>query len=239
MAVIGEFASQIAHEIRNPLTSIKLNLQGLARDARVGSLPAYNAAAVDICLLEIDRLDGVVGGVLTLAQSAPTILVPCAVHVILRDGLRVIAAQAAAQGIIIDTRLRAEHDTVHADGPRLHAALLNVLLNALAAMPNGGQLSVSTDVPSDDSADRLVVRVRDSGPGVPAGERDRIFRPFHTTRPNGTGLGLPIARRTIEAFGGRLTLSDASPDEPGAEFVVELSIANEGAAASAQPVVVA
>jgi signal transduction histidine kinase len=243
MAVIGEFASRIAHEIRNPLTSIKLNLQGLARDARLGSLPAHNAAAVDICLLEIDRLDGVVGGVLTLAQTAPTNLVPCSLHTIVLESLRVVAAQADAQGVIIDTGLHAEPDAVRADGARLHAALLNLLLNALAAMPHGGQLIVSTSVGSDGSSDRLFVRVRDSGAGVPPGERDRIFRPFHTTRPNGTGLGLPIARRTIEALGGRLTLSDDSPEHAGAEFVVELPVTNQCTNActevSAQPVAVA
>jgi signal transduction histidine kinase len=235
MAVLGEFASQIAHEIRNPLTSIKLNLQGLARDARVGTLPAPNAAAIDICLLEIDRLDGVVGGVLTLAQSAPTSLAPCAVHAIIRDALRVVAAQAAAQGVVLDADLRAERDTVHGDSARLHAALLNLLLNALAIMPNGGRIHVSSTAIHGDPP-LLLVRVKDTGPGVPPDERDRIFRPFHTTRPNGTGLGLPIARRTIEAVGGRVLLSENSSTDAGAEFIVELPLVTDDGTSPTEPV---
>jgi signal transduction histidine kinase len=224
MAVIGEFASQIAHEIRNPLTSIKLNLQGLARDARTGALSTPAAAAVDICMLEIDRLDGVVSGVLTLAQTSPGQLRPCSVHGIVRDAVRVATVQASSQGVAVDLSLGAERDVATADASRLHGAILNLLLNALAAMPGGGRLRVTTEQSDAPAPGRFRLRVADTGHGVPAAERERIFRPFHTTRPNGTGLGLPIARRTVEALGGRLTLSDHTPGDVGAEFVIELPL---------------
>jgi signal transduction histidine kinase len=223
MAVVGEFASQIAHEIRNPLTSIKLNLQGLARDARTGRVPPDSAAAVDICLLEIERLDGVVGGVLTLAQTTPTHLVRASVHAIVRDALRVISAQASASGVQIETELRSTADAVECDPARLHAALLNIVLNALAAMPNGGRLRASTETLVEANGQRrLLLRISDTGPGVAVDDRDRIFRPFHTTRPNGTGLGLPIARRTIDAHGGHLTLEHNRSGVTGATFLVDL-----------------
>ena len=228
MAVIGEFASQISHEIRNPLTSIKLNLQGLARDAQAGRVPPDAAAAVDICLLEIERLDSVVGGVLTLAQTAPTQVVRASVHAIVRDALRVISAQATASGIRIETRLDSTTDAVDCDAARVHAALLNILLNALAAMPNGGTLRASTDsFTGADGQRRLHLRIEDTGPGVAPQDRDRIFRPFHTTKPNGTGLGLPIARRTIDAHGGRLTLEDNPPGARGASFLIDLPLTAE------------
>jgi signal transduction histidine kinase len=208
------------------LTSIKLNLQGLARDARTGTLSTPSAEAVAICMLEIDRLDGVVSGVLTLAQTSPAQLGPCSVHRVATDAVRVVSAQAATQGVTVATSLGAERDVVIADAPRLHGAMLNLLLNALAAMPDGGRLVVTTEQSSDTRPVRLRLRVADTGNGVPDAERERIFRPFHTTRPNGTGLGLPIARRTIEALGGRLTLADRTRDDRGAEFVIELPLAD-------------
>jgi signal transduction histidine kinase len=208
------------------LTSINLNLQGLARDARAGRMPNGSATAIDICLFEIQRLDSVVGGVLTLAQAAPTQLVCASLHSIVRDTLRVIASQASALHVRVETALTAERDDVACDGARLHAAILNVLINALAAMPDGGLLRITTvtvDTPSSGS--RILLRISDTGLGVPRSERERIFRPFHTTRPNGTGLGLPIARRTIDAHGGSLTLDDLQSDA-GATFVIELPLAN-------------
>jgi signal transduction histidine kinase len=230
MAVVGEFASQIAHEIRNPLTSIKLNLQGLARDARLGRVPPDSAAAVDICLLEIERLDGVVGGVLTLAQITPTHVARASGHAIVRDALRVVAAQASASEVEIETAFRAADDAVECDATRLHAALLNLFLNALAAMPNGGTLRISTETQLGVDNRRLFqLRIADTGPGVAADDRERIFRPFHTTRAQGTGLGLPIARRTIDAHGGRLLLEDAPPGTVGASFLIELPLTSEPA----------
>ena len=232
MAVIGEFASQIAHEIRNPLTSIKLNLQGLARDVRTGATSASSAEAVDICMLEIDRLDGVVSGVLTLAQTSPGRLRPCSLHGVANDAVRVVSAQASTQGVTVVTSLGASRDVVIADASRLHGAILNVLLNALAAMPDGGRLTMTTEMSSDTMPVWLRLRVADSGSGVPDADRERIFRPFHTTRPNGTGLGLPIARRTIEALGGRLTLADRTQGDGGAEFVIELPLAERNVTAT-------
>jgi signal transduction histidine kinase len=227
MAVLGEFASQVAHEIRNPLTSIKLNLQGLARDARSGQLPAPTAASVDICLLEIDRLDGVVGGVLTLAQTGPVLLTSCRVHGIVREAVRLVGAQASAQSVLIEVDLRAEADVVSGDATRLQGALLNLLLNALAAMPGGGTLRVATESTGTDVAASLLrLHVIDTGSGIRPGDQERIFRPFHTTRTGGTGLGLPIARRTVEAHGGRLTLVERPAGARGAEFLIELPLAS-------------
>ena len=226
LAILGEFASQLAHEIRNPLTSIKLNLQGLARDARSGDVTETSSASIDICLREIGRLDQVVGGVLALAHSGPAGTAPCSLNSIAGQSLRLIGDQAAAQRVSIVAELDATRDLVLADDSRLQGAILNLVLNALAAMPAGGTLTVRTDVSPDGPA-TVRLHVLDTGPGIEQEARERVFRPFHTSRPGGTGLGLPIARRTVEAHGGRLVLSDSVAADRGACFIVELPLAAE------------
>ncbi|PYP75417.1 MAG: hypothetical protein DMD35_21495 [Gemmatimonadetes bacterium] len=232
LAIVGEFASQIAHEIRNPLTSMKLNLQGLARDARAGDVPRTSSASIDICLREIGRLDQVVGGVLALAQSGPSDSVPCSLNSLAEESLRLIAEQATVQQVSIQAELGATPDIVVADASRLQGAILNLVLNALAAMPAGGTLTVRTDVTLLDGPRSVRLHVIDTGSGIAQEARERVFLPFHSSRPGGTGLGLPIARRTVEAHGGRLVLADSRPRETGAWFIVELPLATESAAIS-------
>jgi two-component system sensor histidine kinase AtoS len=231
LAILGEFASQLAHEIRNPLTSIKLNLQGLARDARSGDVSETSSASIDICLREIGRLDQVVGGVLALAHSGPADSAPRSLNSLAEQSLRLIRDQAAAQRVSIVAELDATPDIVLADDSRLQGAILNLVLNALAAMPSGGTLTVRTDETPDGSP-FVRLHVVDTGAGIEQEARERVFRPFHTSRPGGTGLGLPIARRTVEAHGGRLVLSDPVAADQGAWFIVELPLAAETIAAS-------
>ena len=233
LAILGEFASHVAHEIRNPLTSIKLNLQGLARDARSGDVSTTSSTSIDICLREIGRLDQVVGGVLALAHSGPAESAPCSLNSLAEQSLRLIADQAAAQRVSIVTELDASPDSVLADDSRMQGAILNLVLNALAAMPAGGTLTVRSDVLLLDGRRSVRLHVIDTGAGIERDAREHVFRPFHTSRPGGTGLGLPIARRTVEAHGGRLMLADSLAGQTGAWFVMELPLATEITAASA------
>jgi signal transduction histidine kinase len=225
LAIVGEFASQLAHEIRNPLTSMKLNLQGLARDARSAEFPTTSSASIDICLREIGRLDHVVGGVLALAHTAPADSVPCSLNAIAEQSLRVIREQAATQRVALVTEFGLNPDIVLADASRLQGAVLNLVLNALAAMPAGGTLTVRTEAALLDGRHFGRLHVIDTGAGIGQEERERVFRPFHTSRPGGTGLGLPIARRTVEAHGGRLVLADPGAPDAGAWFIMELPLA--------------
>jgi signal transduction histidine kinase len=232
MAVLGHFASQIAHEIRNPLTSVKLNLQGLARGARAGTMPSADRESVEICLREVDRLDDVVRSVLALAQSAPARRDRCAVNEVVDAALAVIGKQASTQRVQVQRGPHAPEGFTLGDATQLQGAVLNLLLNALAAMPTGGVLRVRTEVVSIGEEQSVRVTVSDTGPGVPESQRERIFVPFHTSRPDGTGLGLPIARRIAEAHGGRLLLADEGG--PGAEFVLYLPLVAVGDYASTE-----
>ena len=136
------------------------------------------------------------------------------------------------QQVSIQAELGATPDIVVADASRLQGAILNLVLNALAAMPAGGTLTVRTDVTLLDGPRSVRLHVIDTGSGIAQEARERVFLPFHSSRPGGTGLGLPIARRTVEAHGGRLVLADSRPRETGAWFIVELPLATESAAIS-------
>ncbi len=229
MAAVGEFASQLSHEIRNPLTSIKLNLQRLERDVAARALPTEAQAPLGICLREIERLDRVVRGVLALGRERPARRVPCALHEIVGDALAVVRAQLDQQRVSVETGFRAAGDRVLGEPEHLKAVFLNLFLNAAEAMPTGGRLLVSTEsagAPGDGAA-LIRVRVADTGGGIRPEMRQQIFTPFYSTKSSGTGFGLPLALRTIEEHGGRLELDGDAPT--GAAFVVELPLAAESA----------
>jgi signal transduction histidine kinase len=226
MAVVGEFASQISHEIRNPLTSLKLNIQTLRRAAAAGRIPDDQRQAVETCLQEIHRLDRVVRGVLALGRPHEDSHVPCSVHEVLDAALDVIRPQAREKGVHVDAELGARADRVSGNAERLEAAFLNLLLNGLDAVVDGGRVLVTTENrPREGAPTRTIaVRIADDGPGVPPEVREQVFRPFYSSKPEGSGFGLPLAARTVEEHGGRLVLDEDAGPLRGATFTVELPI---------------
>jgi signal transduction histidine kinase len=230
MAAVGQFASQISHEIRNPLTSMNLNLQGLKRDVERGRIPKESARPVELCLKEVQRLDRVVGGVLSLARPPAGAREACSIHAVIHQVLDVLQEQFVRGKVEVETDLRADEDTVRGEPEALEALFLNLSLNAVEAMPQGGRLRLSTEPMEGPGAQPGIrVRVADDGPGIPPQVREEIFGPFFTTKKDGTGLGLSLAARIAENHGGDLKLLDPSERIRGSEFAVELPIArNEG-----------
>lgn len=226
MAAVGEFASQISHEIRNPLTSIKLNLQQLERAARAGRMPPDTARPLEITLREIDRLDRVVHGVLRLGGGRAAGHEPVSLLAAVDRAAEVARPQLDRKGIHLAIHHCVTHDQPIVQGNlgMLEGVFLNLLLNAGEASPAGARVQV--DIESDARSAR--VRVRDSGAGVPHDRREHIFQPFFTTKDGGTGLGLALAQRTVEDHGGTIVLDDGSASGDatgGATFLVELPLA--------------
>jgi signal transduction histidine kinase len=217
MAAIGEFAALISHEIRNPLTSIKLNLQKLERAAAQGSVPADVRRPLEISLSEIQRLDRVVRGVLQLGRPAGDTRVEFRVSDIAARALDVARPQLEPRGIRVETHFDAGADRVRGNPEMLQGALVNLLLNAVEAMPGGGVIYVSTE----SHAGHVRARVEDDGPGIQAGEHERIFTPFFTTKSGGTGLGLALAQRTVEEHGGTIAVVEPVRGR-GAAFAIDL-----------------
>ena len=225
LAVVGSMASQLSHEIRNPLSSIQLNLQSLGRDVRRGEVPADIDGVIDICLSEIQRLDAVLTNVLRLGRPAATALSPCDVQGLIGECVAVLGPQLARQGIRVERRLSASR-SIDTDAGQLKAVLLNLMLNGVQAMAQGGTLRIGTELAQrKDVGEVLRIRVRDDGPGIPPRDRARIFQPFFTTKVNGTGLGLALAVQTVESLGGWIYLDRSSELDRGAEFVIELPVA--------------
>jgi signal transduction histidine kinase len=268
MAAVGEFAAELAHEIRNPLTSVKLNLQRIDRAVAAEGGPAEAAAPLSIALREVARLERVVRGVLDLGRPRPLERESVSLNGVAAAAVDAIRPEAEAGGVRVVMALTTADDRVLADADQLRGALLNLLLNGIEAMPGGGELFVST-APEPEAGPPvlpphpprlarqtlppyephllrpplppnalhsphgggapthtggIVLMVRDSGPGVPAAVRERLFRPFFTTKPGGTGLGLAVALRTVEEHGGRLDLVNGSDAGPGATFRLVLPV---------------
>jgi signal transduction histidine kinase len=233
MAAVGKFASQLSHEIRNPLTAVKLNLQSLERGVESGEIDASFAEPVAISLGEVRRLEAVVKGVLSLARAAPASSGPVSVHASLESALQLLQPQLQAAGIAVETDLRATADITLGDGERLRGAFLNLLLNAVDAMPEGGRLQVTTDViPAPSGAEVIRVRIADDGPGVPSHLREKIFEAFFSTKDGGTGFGLALALQAVEEHEGRLWLRGHSDEQRGAVFDVELPLGDSSGRAS-------
>ncbi|MCJ7628906.1 MAG: ATP-binding protein, partial [Longimicrobiales bacterium] len=227
MAVIGQFTSRLSHEVRNPLTSVKLNLQRIERHAAKGRLPEECMGPLEISLSEVDRLDRVVRGVLRLARTGAPATEPCSVHQVLLRATAAVAPQLEGKGIEIEEDLEAVRDTILGNTEALEGVFLNLLLNAADAMPEGGRISIaSREIPDPrDGPGWIQVGVRDQGPGVPPEVADKIFEPFFSTKKEGTGFGLSVALSTVEDHGGTLRLGQSVEDGGGAVFVIDLPLA--------------
>ncbi len=205
LAALGEMSAVLAHELRNPLASLKGHAQLL--DERVSEQPRLQRKTARI-VDEAERLEALTNGLLEFARTGkiePTSVDPRA---LLRR-----CASLVEGSVDIDT----DHAPTQwvLDGPKIERVLSNLLDNARQAAPD---TPVVARVFSERQ--RLNFEVRDSGPGIPAADRERIFEPFVTTRTRGTGLGLPVSRKIVEQHGGTLTLQPA--DGRGTCLVVSL-----------------
>jgi len=226
MAAIGQFASRLSHEIRNPLTSIKLNLQRLERHAAKGRIADECLSPLQISLEEVRRLDRVVRGVLSLARTGSPAREACSVHAVVDRAVAALRPQLEDQAIVVEEDLNAAKDVVLGDAEALKGVFVNVFLNAAEAMGDGGKLRISSELlhEHEEGVAMIRVRVADEGPGVNPEVAEKIFELFFSTKQEGTGFGLPLAVSAVEDLGGMLRLEDAMPDREGAVFVVELPL---------------
>jgi signal transduction histidine kinase len=209
LATLGTLAAGMAHEIRNPLGAI-----GGAVEILDADFPASHPRRefFDILRREISRLNTLSGKYLDYARPQAPELRPVDLNGCVDASVELVGRSAGRSGVRIETKLESGLAAALADPLQVHQALVNLLLNGIQAMEEGGVLEVST---ARDPAG-VAVTVRDHGPGLPEGAGDRIFEPFFSTKPGGTGLGLAIARRIAVAHGGSLTV-ESVPGE-GARF---------------------
>jgi signal transduction histidine kinase len=209
---LQQLAAGIAHEVRNPLTAISNNLRTI--QSRLPESGAERAIVRD-ALVQVARMTRIVQETLELAR--PPAVRPGWVEV---NGLVDRAAREALSGdragrITLRLRLFPRPLTVWADAQLLEQGLGNILRNAAEAMAQGGSLDVETALLPGGGRDAVVVRVTDSGGGIPDHQLERLFQPFYTTKAGGTGLGLCLARKYVRAHGGDLTVASPVEAESG------------------------
>ena len=199
LVALGEFTSSLAHEVRNPLTALKIDLQRLQEQ-----LPGDRRAreTLDRALRSVTRLNATVTGALRIARGGELRREAVNLGEVLQNAAAEVEPELAARGAKLVRRVGDTLTFVTGDPAALHQMFLNVLLNAAQAMSSGG--TVVIDLPAADSG--MAVRIADTGCGIPDAARARIFEPFYSTKPDGTGLGLAIARRIALAHGGDIAV---------------------------------
>jgi len=225
LSALGQLSAGLAHEIRNPLGAIKGAVEILADDYPGGHPKAEFYA---ILVKEVERLNEVLTNFLNFARPVTPRLAPVDIPVVLAQLEGLLSGQARSHQVEVFTSYHAGPSRVMADETLLKQAFLNIMLNAIEAMPRGGDLSISTRLAGGQAADRpdwIEVVFDDTGPGIAEGDLGRVFDPFFTTKKDGTGLGLAITHRIIENHHGSIRV--ASQRGKGTTFVVSLPL--EGA----------
>jgi signal transduction histidine kinase len=213
LGLAGLFAARVAHDIRNPLASMKINMQllepALGDDEKKASL----ARAV---LHDISQVEEVIRNLIELARPSELRLVPADLNAVIRTAIRQLAARLAHRKVVPALHLPARLPLVMTDTERFSQALINVIVNASDAMVNGGALTITTHVENG----HVIIDIDDEGAGIDPALVDRVFDPFVSSKPDGVGLGLVNARAVVEGHGGRITLAAREPRGTRARIVL-------------------
>jgi PAS domain S-box-containing protein len=219
LAALGEMAAVVAHEIRNPVAGIAAGIDYLTRNAREGSVEFEGAAMMKG---EIRRITRILEDILFVARPLQLNLSPELIPPLIEGVIRRCQPQAEAGKVVMLFNYEDGLPALQVDSQRLEQVFTNLIINAIQAMPEGGQVVLQADVQRNSKAANMVITVSDNGPGIRQDIRQQIFEPFFTTKSKGTGLGLSIARRIIEEHGGMITVS--SREKQGTCFTIQLPI---------------
>jgi signal transduction histidine kinase len=214
MAAIGEMATAITHEIRNPLVSVG----GFARRLRdrLTDNPSLKKYAEIICL-EADRLEKILQEILIFSKEAVSHCAPADINAIILEALDLLQEILTAKEIQVETQLATQTVTAEFDPFQMKQVMINLFTNAEEAMERGGRLKVTTaQVTTPDP--KIRIEIEDTGPGIPPDAMANIFNPFFTTKSTGTGIGLAIVHRIITSHRG--TIEVKNKPEGGASFVI-------------------
>ncbi len=222
LSSLGQMAAGLAHEIKNPLGSIKGSAEILGDDFPEGN---RKHEIMKVLLKETDRLNRVVEDFLNFARPRPIARTPIQVNTVVGDVFSQIELDAAAKNIRVVKDFDGDIPVASFDEEKLRQVFLNLALNAISAMSDGGTLLIETRRRSYEGKPHIVVSVKDDGVGINPDDVDRIFDPFFTRLQKGTGLGLSISHTIVQNHGGRI---EVAPNRPkGTSFSVILPIVGE------------
>jgi len=219
-ALMSTLAGGLAHEVRNPLSTISMNLQLLREEwsVPITEREQRSRKRIDVLLREVKRLEEVVHEFLAFSAGHKLTLTPVQLQELLGELLDSLAPQAERSNIRLRRTFSGSLPRVDADVGLLRSAILNLLVNAHQAMPRGGEIEVATA--ADEKEVRVVVR--DTGEGIEPEHLDKIFNLYFSTKPGGTGLGLPMAKRIIEEHSGSIDVRSRRGE--GTSFILHLPL---------------
>lgn len=218
--LLSRLLARLAHEIRNPLSSLDIHVQLLEEDLALAAPALKERTTGRLAFIhgELQRLENIVRQFLSLAGPSSVELQPVELPRIIGHVCELLRPEATARGITLSMDVPAAFPVLTADPVQLTQALVNLVINALQAISEHGRIDVTAHV----DAAWASIQVHDTGPGVPADRHNAIFEPFYTTKPEGSGLGLWIVQQIATAHGG--VVSTANPPEGGAVFTLQLPL---------------
>lgn len=219
---LGQLAGGLAHEIKNPLSTIKLTLQLLEEDFQKEDSPTATRARrkIEVLLREVQHLDDIVQEFLTFARGHDLKLTRTNLREMIVELFEFLADDAQARKLRLHFDYEGKLDNLLLDATLLRQAIMNLLRNAFDALDGkeGGEVIVRARI----KGDLLGIEVIDTGCGIAPSNYDRMFRPYFTTKKKGTGMGLPMVRRIVEEHGGQITFE--SEEGKGTRFLILLPV---------------
>ena len=229
LATVGELAAGAAHEIRNPLTSVRSTIQYLQKD-----LPEDKKQLVDGIIGEVDRIDQVIRGLLSFSKASELHMAPVDIQDVLDQTLLLLDSELRNRGIEVRRNYAASEMHITGDTANLKQLFLNVLLNSLQAMPDGGVVTITvSNWPTGGDAGRgknfVCIDIMDNGHGIPEQDLPSVFDPFFTTKESGTGLGLSISYGIVSRHDGEIDIrSRTDGDKKGTTVTIRLPVRGIG-----------
>jgi signal transduction histidine kinase len=214
MASIGQMAATLAHEIKNPLSSIKSITQSLQEQSPDQSLKQD----LEVIVNEVDRLNYSVNQLLQFARSSSQDMTDLSVVEVMERVIKILQNETRNQNVLINHNYNGNIPSVFASSFALQDVFLNLLLNALQAMPSGGEIQIDYQ----KNGKSLEINISDSGPGIRPEMLTRIFDPFFTTKQKGTGLGLAVVKQKLSEFGADINVSNLKPT--GSRFTITFPV---------------
>ncbi len=205
LASIGRISAGIAHEIRNPLTSVKLNIQKLSQSDRLDEIEKEHLSLSQEGIVQMEKF---IKDLLDFTRASELNLNHFSIEQILDESIKIVADSLELKKIVLKKDYEQGLPKVLVDGDKMRQVFLNVLRNAYETAEEGGRIKISLSLLKDESGKKIKVEIADNGSGIPPEKREIIFEPFYTTKSSGIGLGLPNARKIIEQHKGSIKVKD-------------------------------
>lgn len=218
LSILGQLASGAAHEIRNPLTSIRSTIQYLRNH-----LPTEDKQSMaDNVIQEVDRINEIIQGMLSFSKPDKLNLSEYNLKQLIEDCVRLISKTAENNNVDIEINYSSLNKKIFADGKQLKQVFLNMILNAVSAIKDSGKITIDINdrVSENENSKFYLIEIQDTGKGINEEDVMKIFDPFYTTKENGTGLGLSISYRIINQHNGDITVN--SKVGKGTTFYIKL-----------------